>query len=114
MCYAVLFFFVLWKIRIFFRLLLGILTRVRSFYTDGIGKAMAFEAAKKGLNVLLISRTESKLVAVEAELRAACPSVTVEHLAIDYSNFDTAAQVSTFLLLLLFFVILQQRGKSIA
>lgn len=62
---------------------------------DGIGKAMAFEMAKKGMNVLLISRTESKLVDAEAELRSACPSVTVEHLAIDYSNFDATLQVGT-------------------
>jgi 17beta-estradiol 17-dehydrogenase / very-long-chain 3-oxoacyl-CoA reductase len=31
--------------------------------TDGIGQAIAFELAKKGLNVLLLSRTESKLEA---------------------------------------------------
>ncbi len=61
--------------------------------SDGIGKAMAFQLAKKGMNVLLISRTESKLVDAQAELQAACPSVTVEHLAIDYSNFDDALQM---------------------
>lgn len=61
---------------------------------DGIGKAMAYQAAKKGLNVLLISRTESKLVNAEAELKAACPTIAVEHLAIDYATFNAAAQVS--------------------
>lgn len=55
---------------------------------------MAFEMARKGMNVLLISRTESKLVDAEAELKAACPSVSVEHLAIDYSNFDASLQVN--------------------
>lgn len=55
---------------------------------------MAFEMARKGMNVLLISRTETKLVDAEAELKAACPSVAVEHLAIDYSNFDASLQVS--------------------
>ena len=59
---------------------------------DGIGKAMAFGMAKKGMNVLLISRTEAKLVVVEAALKAACPSIDVEHLAIDYSDFDDALQ----------------------
>lgn len=54
---------------------------------------MAFGIAKKGLNVLLISRTESKLVDTEAELKEKCPKVEVQHLAIDYSNFDDAAQV---------------------
>eukprot|EP00966_Prymnesium_polylepis_P082803 1917665-Prymnesium_polylepis.1 len=31
--------------------------------TDGIGKAMAFELARKGSSVFLLSRTESKLAA---------------------------------------------------
>lgn len=65
-----------------------------SWVVDGIGKAMAFALAKKGLNVLLISRTESKLVDAETELKKACPKIVVEHLAIDYSNFDDVAQVS--------------------
>lgn len=60
---------------------------------DGIGKAMATQMAKKGMNILLISRTESKLVNVEAELQAACPKISVEHLAIDYSSFDEVLQV---------------------
>lgn len=55
---------------------------------------MAFEMAKKGMNVLLISRTESKLVDAETEIKAACPSVEVAHLSIDYSNFDATLQVS--------------------
>ncbi|CAM9382900.1 unnamed protein product [Ectocarpus sp. 6 AP-2014] len=60
--------------------------------TDGIGKAMAYQMAKKGMNVLLISRTETKLVDAETEIKAACPSVEVAHLAIDYSNFDATLQ----------------------
>lgn len=71
--------------------------RICGTVLDGIGKAMAFGLAKKGLNVLLISRTESKLVDTEAELKGKCPGVTVEHLAIDYSSFDATAQVSTLL-----------------
>lgn len=61
---------------------------------------MSFGLAKKGLNVLLISRTESKLVDTEAELKGKCPGVTVEHLAIDYSNFDATAQVSSIVTIL--------------
>jgi hypothetical protein len=37
--------------------------------TDGIGRAYALELAKHGCNVLLISRTESKLAATAAEVR---------------------------------------------
>lgn len=60
--------------------------------TDGIGKAMAFELAKKGCNVLLISRTQSKLEECKAELEAKHPKVTCEILAIDYSKYDSAAE----------------------
>ncbi|GBG26039.1 Very-long-chain 3-oxoacyl-CoA reductase [Hondaea fermentalgiana] len=60
--------------------------------TDGIGKAFCFEMAKKGMNVLLISRTESKLVDCSKEIEAKYPSVKTKYLAIDYSNFDKASQ----------------------
>jgi short-subunit dehydrogenase len=36
--------------------------------TDGIGKEYAKELAKQGLNIVLISRTESKLAALAKEL----------------------------------------------
>lgn len=36
--------------------------------TDGIGKAYAFELARKGLNIVLVSRTMSKLQDVAKEL----------------------------------------------
>jgi len=60
--------------------------------TDGIGKAAAWQLAKRGLNVLLVSRTQSKLDEVKAELNAKFPGVKVETLQIDFCNFDQAAQ----------------------
>jgi NAD(P)-dependent dehydrogenase (short-subunit alcohol dehydrogenase family) len=45
--------------------------------TDGIGKAMAFEFARKGCNVLLISRSLDKLVATKAEINAKYSEVQV-------------------------------------
>ena len=45
--------------------------------TDGIGKAMAFELARKGLNVILISRSQEKLEASAVELRTKYPKVEV-------------------------------------
>lgn len=56
--------------------------------TDGIGKGMAKELVKKGLKVLLISRSPEKLAETSKELGAD----RTETLAIDYSNFDAAAK----------------------
>jgi 17beta-estradiol 17-dehydrogenase / very-long-chain 3-oxoacyl-CoA reductase len=36
--------------------------------TDGIGKAYALELAKRGVNIVLISRTQHKLDEVAAEI----------------------------------------------
>jgi len=61
--------------------------------TDGIGKAYAFALAKKGMSLLLISRTESKLQDVKKELEAKnFDGVQVSYLVCDYSKFDEAAQ----------------------
>lgn len=52
---------------------------------------MSFEFAKKGLDVLLISRTKSKLDEVAAEIKAQCPGREVRVLAVDYSGgFDAS------------------------
>ena len=59
--------------------------------TDGIGKAMAFELAKKGCNIILISRTLSKLNECKTELLAKYPKVQIEVLDIDYSKYDATA-----------------------
>ncbi|GMH86356.1 hypothetical protein TrVE_jg7863 [Triparma verrucosa] len=56
--------------------------------TDGIGKAYAFKLAKKGLNVVLISRTEAKLNAVKEEIEEKYPSVQVKVVVCDYSDFS--------------------------
>lgn len=49
--------------------------------TDGIGKAYAFELARQGLSLLLISRTESKLKDTAAEITAKYPKVQVQILS---------------------------------
>lgn len=61
--------------------------------TDGIGKAYAFAFAKKGVSVLLVSRTESKLQDVKKEIEAKnYAGVEISYLVCDYSKFDKAAQ----------------------
>jgi len=61
--------------------------------TDGIGKAMAIFYAKKGLNIVLISRTQRKLNAVAKEVEAAGQAgCLVETLAIDFAEFNEDQQ----------------------
>jgi len=60
--------------------------------TDGIGKAYALAFAKKGMNVMLISRTESKLKDVSAEIEGKGYKVQVKYIVCDYSKFDVKAR----------------------
>ena len=60
--------------------------------SDGIGKAYAMAFAKKGMSIVLISRTEAKLQAVKKEIEEKYSSVEVTYIVCDYSKFDKAAQ----------------------
>ncbi|XP_065078420.1 very-long-chain 3-oxoacyl-CoA reductase-like [Ochlerotatus camptorhynchus] len=53
--------------------------------SDGIGRQYALNLARAGLNVVLISRTESKLQQVAQEIRSEC-NVEVRWLAVDFSD----------------------------
>jgi len=55
--------------------------------TDGIGKAFAFELARKGSSVLLLSRSAEKLAATKAEIEAKYPAVAVKTHPVDFSSF---------------------------
>ena len=50
--------------------------------------------AKKGLNVMLISRTESKLQDVAKEIEALGSGVTTKYVVCDYSKFDEKARTT--------------------
>mmetsp|Transcript_32265 Transcript_32265/g.78486 ORF Transcript_32265/g.78486 Transcript_32265/m.78486 type:complete len:280 (+) Transcript_32265:162-1001(+) len=64
-----------------------------SLSSDGIGKAYAMALAKKGMSVVLISRTESKLQDVKKEIdEKNYEGVEVSYVVCDYSKFDKAAQ----------------------
>jgi 17beta-estradiol 17-dehydrogenase / very-long-chain 3-oxoacyl-CoA reductase len=63
--------------------------------TDGIGKAYAMRLAKKGMSIVLISRTEAKLVAVKGEIEAlGLEGVEVKVVVCDYSKFDSKAKAT--------------------
>lgn len=53
---------------------------------------MAFELARQGVNIVLISRTLDKLEQCKEELSAKYPKIEVKILAIDYSKFDASEQ----------------------
>ncbi|KAJ1930457.1 hypothetical protein EC988_010038, partial [Linderina pennispora] len=54
--------------------------------TDGLGREAALELARKKFNVVLISRSQDKLDAMAAEIRAL--GVEAKVLAVDYSKVD--------------------------
>ncbi|XP_060561787.1 very-long-chain 3-oxoacyl-CoA reductase-like isoform X2 [Ruditapes philippinarum] len=56
--------------------------------TDGIGKEYAIQLASYGINIVLISRTQSKLEQVAAEIESA-QKVKTRIIAADYSNGET-------------------------
>ena len=55
--------------------------------TDGIGKAYSQQLAKRGMNVVLVSRTLSKLEDVAAELREKY-SIETKVITVDFSSAD--------------------------
>jgi 17beta-estradiol 17-dehydrogenase / very-long-chain 3-oxoacyl-CoA reductase len=58
--------------------------------TDGIGLALAKEIAKKGVNVVLVSRSADKLKAAEKEIKEKSPDVQTKTISFDFSK-GTAA-----------------------
>jgi len=63
--------------------------------SDGIGSAFAEELASCGLNLALIARDESKLVAKAAEVRDRY-GVEVRHASIDLARAEVATRVGEF------------------
>ncbi|EDS37907.1 steroid dehydrogenase [Culex quinquefasciatus] len=53
--------------------------------TDGIGRQYAEQLARKGMNIMLLSRTEHKLIAVAAEIERKY-GVQTKWLAVDFSK----------------------------
>jgi len=56
--------------------------------TDGIGLEYAREFARRGVNVMLISRNASKLEVKKAELQATYPNVHIDVIAADFANLE--------------------------
>ena len=56
--------------------------------TDGIGLAMSEEMAKKGMNIVLISRSLDKLKSCADDMSKKYPKAEVKTLDIDFGKFD--------------------------
>jgi 17beta-estradiol 17-dehydrogenase / very-long-chain 3-oxoacyl-CoA reductase len=54
--------------------------------TDGIGKQYALELAERGFNLLLISRTKSKLESVKQEIATKYSKIEIDIVAYDFKN----------------------------
>ena len=54
--------------------------------TDGIGKAIAFELARRGLNLVLVGRNPHKLNQVFQEIKSAAPGLDLRIVVADFSG----------------------------
>lgn len=58
--------------------------------SDGLGKEFALQLARSGFNILLVSRTASKLATLEDEIKAKNPSVQTKSVSMDYAQNNDA------------------------
>ncbi|KAK2769819.1 hypothetical protein FQN53_005857 [Emmonsiellopsis sp. PD_33] len=54
--------------------------------SDGIGKEFAFQLSRAGFNIVLVSRTASKLAAVAEEIHKLSPGTQTKVLAMDFAQ----------------------------
>lgn len=53
--------------------------------SDGLGKEFALQIARAGYNLVLVSRTESKMTALVEEIKAKNPAIQAKILAMDFA-----------------------------
>ncbi|ODM16143.1 3-ketoacyl-CoA reductase [Aspergillus cristatus] len=98
-------FYIVWKALTFIRVILSLFVLpgkpLRSFgpqgswavvtgASDGLGKEFALQLARSGFNILLVSRTASKLATLEDEIKAKNPSVQTKSVSMDYAQNNDA------------------------
>ncbi|KAI1170619.1 hypothetical protein F4777DRAFT_568493 [Nemania sp. FL0916] len=59
--------------------------------SDGLGKEFATQLAAKGFNLLLVSRTQSKLETLSKELQTKYAGVQTDIIAMDFASLDNEA-----------------------
>ena len=63
--------------------------------TDGIGKATAFEVARRGATVIIIARNRAKGEAVQQEIQTTCDNPSIDLFIADLSSQASIRQLST-------------------
>lgn len=58
--------------------------------SDGLGKEFSFQLARAGFNVMLVSRTSSKLTSLAEEISSTNPSVQTKTVSMDFARNDDA------------------------
>jgi len=61
--------------------------------TDGIGKAYAFNLARQGLNIILVSRSPYKLQNVAAEIEQKYSGIKTKIIEVDFSKEDATSYI---------------------
>uniref|UniRef100_A0A8C6DQH5 Very-long-chain 3-oxoacyl-CoA reductase n=1 Tax=Moschus moschiferus TaxID=68415 RepID=A0A8C6DQH5_MOSMO len=79
--------------------------------TDGIGKSYAEELAKRGMKIVLISRSQDKLNQVSSEIREKC-KVETKTIAVDFTLEDIYDKIKTSLAGLEIGVLVNNVGMS--
>ncbi|XP_022957233.1 very-long-chain 3-oxoacyl-CoA reductase-like protein At1g24470 [Cucurbita moschata] len=64
--------------------------------TDGIGKSFAYQLARAGLNLVLVSRSSTKLKAVSKDIRSQFPNTKVKIIELDFTEDDISAGMAEF------------------
>ncbi|XP_023517363.1 very-long-chain 3-oxoacyl-CoA reductase-like protein At1g24470 [Cucurbita pepo subsp. pepo] len=64
--------------------------------TDGIGKSFAYQLARAGLNLILVSRSSTKLKEVSKDIRSQFPNTKVKIIELDFTEDDISAGMAEF------------------
>ncbi|KAL0539085.1 hypothetical protein IC582_023262 [Cucumis melo] len=62
--------------------------------TDGIGKSFAYQLARAGLNLILVSRSSTKLKAVSEDIQSEFPDTKVKIIELDFTEDDISGGIA--------------------
>lgn len=62
--------------------------------TDGIGKSFAYQLARAGLNLILVSRSSTKLKAVSKDIQSEFPDTKIKIIELDFAEDDIGAGIA--------------------